>query len=308
MREGRLIGNLMLTCAALIWGCAFVAQSVGMDYMGPFTFQTVRSLVGALSLLPVIYLRRRAKPAPLAPRQKKILLWGGALCGLIVAVATGLQQVALIHSSAGKAGFLTALYIILVPLAGQLMGKKARPLLWLCVLIAAVGLYLLSIGEGFTIAPADLLLILCAFVFTGHILLVDHISPHVPGVELCAIQFLICGLISAVPMALFETPAVSQLRQGWIPILYAGVLSSGVAYTLQILGQKRTTPTMASLLMSLEAVFAVLCGMLVLGEMLSLRETIGCALMFAAILLAQRAQMPAPSDPLLTAAKSERSA
>ena len=242
MKDSRLIGNLMLTGAALIWGCAFVAQSVGMDYMGPFTFQTVRSFIGALSLLPVIAFRRRSaarqgSSAALTTRERKTLLWGGALCGLIVAVATGLQQVALVHSSAGKAGFLTALYIILVPLAGHLMGRKARPLLWLCVLVAAAGLYLLTIRGGFTIAPSDLLLILCAVVFTGHILVVDHISPQVPGMELCALQFFICGLISAVPMLLFETPRLSQLTSGWLPLLYAGILSSGVAYTLQILGR-----------------------------------------------------------------------
>lgn len=297
MRKSSLVGNLMLAFAALIWGCAFVAQSVGMDYMGPFTFQTVRSLVGAASLLPlIVYRRHRARKAggrvKLAPAQRRTLLLAGLLCGLVVAVGTNLQQYGLQFTTAGKAGFLTALYILLVPLAGYFMGKPPRPLLWLCIALAALGLYLLSVQEGFSIGLGDLLLILCAIVFTGHILLVDHFAPKVPGVELCSLQFLVSALVSAIPMLLFETPRWADILRGWLPILYAGLLSSGLGYSLQILGQRRTTPTMASLLMSLESVFAVLCGMLVLKQMLSAREAVGCVMMFTAILWAQWVQLP----------------
>lgn len=297
MRRSSLIGNLMLALAALIWGCAFVAQSMGMDYVGPFTFQTVRSLVGAASLLPLIYfrrlrLKRSGQSRKLSPAQRRDLLVAGLLCGLVVALGTNLQQYGLQFTTAGKAGFLTALYILLVPLAGYFMRKPPRPLLWLCIGLAAAGLYLLSVQEGFSIGLGDLLLILCAFVFTGHILLVDHFAPRVPGVELCSLQFLVSAAVSAIPMLLFETPRIADILRGWLPILYAGMLSSGLGYSLQILGQRRTTPTMASLLMSLESVFAVLCGMLVLGEMLSVREAVGCLMMFTAILWAQWVQLP----------------
>ncbi|MHC1786077.1 MAG: DMT family transporter [Christensenellales bacterium] len=296
-RRESLIGNGLLFIAALIWGCAFVAQSLGMDYMGPFTFQVARSLLGAGVLLPVILLRRgalrrRGELRPATAEGKKALLRGGIACGLLLSVATNLQQVALQHTTAGKAGFLTALYILMVPLVGVLRGRRPRPLLWLCIALAALGLYLLSVREGFVIARADLLLILCAAVFTGHILLVDHFSPKVSGLQLSALQFLVSGLISAIPMLLFEQPRVSFILQGWVPVLYAGVLSSGVAYTLQIIGQRRTSPTMASLIMSLESVFALVAGVLVLGERPGGREILGSALMFLAILLAQWAQMP----------------
>ncbi len=296
-RRDSLVGNALLFIAALIWGCAFVAQSMGMEHMGPFTFQVARSLLGAGVLLPLILLRRwqarrRGADPRLSPRQRRDLIIGGVLCGLLLAVATNLQQVALQYTTAGKAGFLTALYILMVPVAGVLRGRWPRPLLWLCIALAALGLYLLSVKDGFTIETADLMLILCAVVFTGHILLVDHFSPRVSGLQLSALQFLVSGLISVIPMLLLERPSIAGLTSGWIAIAYTGILSSGVAYTLQIIGQRRTTPTMASLIMSLESVFALLCGVLLLFERPSLRELLGSAIMFGAILLAQWAQMP----------------
>lgn len=297
MRKSPWLGNLLLLLAALIWGCAFVAQSMGNEHVGPFTFQASRSLLGAAVLFPFAWLRigaakRKGAWQPPSPRSRRMLLWGGVACGVLLAVAMNLQQVALVESTAGKAGFLTALYILFVPLAGYFVGKSPRPALWLCILLAAVGLYLLSVQEGFTIARSDWLLILCAVVFTIHILVVDRVSPHVSGVQLSAVQFLVAGVLSLVLVILFEKPTLSALMGAWAPILYTGVLSSGVAYTLQIVGQRLTTPTLASLMMSLESVFAVLCGMLVLGESLSAREALGCVLMFGAILLAQWAQLP----------------
>ncbi len=290
-------GSLLLLLASFIWGTAFVAQSVGMEHVGPFTFMAVRSFIGSLSLLPVILLqsrRRRAKDEgrPMSAEQKRSLLRGGLVCGLVLAVAANLQQAGLKYTSVGKAGFLTALYILLVPLAGMLAGKRQRPALWLAIGLAAAGLYLLSIKGDFSINGADLLLILSAFVFTAHILAVDHYSPRVSGVALSCLQFLVAGTLSLIPMFLFEQPSLPAISQAWLPLLYAGVLSSGVAYTLQIVGQRLTAPTVASLLMSMESVFALLGGMVILGEMPTVREALGSALMFAAIILAQVVQLP----------------
>jgi len=302
-QQGHLTGNLLLLLAALVWGCSFVAQSVGMDHVGPFTFQATRSLLGAISLMPIIWLqntraRRAGRDPKLNPQTKKALLWGGLLCGLVVTVAVNLQQYAMQDTGAGKAGFLTTLYILFVPVAGIVLGKRPPLLLWACIAIAGVGLYLLSVQQGFVIAPSDLMLIACAVVFTVHIMLVDHFSPRVPGVQLSCLQFLVVGVLSAVPALVFERPQMDDILRAWAPILYAGVMSSGVGYTLQILGQRRTLPTVAALIMSLEAVFALLAGMLLLGERLSTREAIGCALMFLAILLSQWAQAPRGAKPL----------
>ena len=297
MKQSHLTGNLLLLLAALVWGCSFVAQSVGMDHVGPFTFQATRSLLGAASLAPIMLLqnartRRQGKDPRLSPQARNTLLLGGLLCGLVLTVAVNLQQMAMRETGAGKAGFLTTLYILFVPIAGMLLGKRPPLLLWVCIVIAGAGLYLLSVQEGFVIAPSDLMLIACAVVFTVHIMLVDHFSPQVPGVWLSCLQFLVVGVISAVPALLFERPQPASLLRAWAPLLYAGVMSSGVGYTLQILGQRRTLPTVAALLMSLEAVFALLAGMLLLGERLTTREALGCALMFLAILLSQWAQAP----------------
>lgn len=285
----------MLLAAAMIWGSTFVAQSLGMRHIGPFTFQAVRSLLGALALWPVILLVGRyktLKEGGTARGDRRALLTGGTLCGLVLFAAVNLQQFGLRETTAGKAGFLTALYILIVPLYGLLFGHRVRSVMWLSVVIAGAGLYLLSVTETFIILRGDVLLILCAFAFAAQILLVDHYAVKVSGMKLCAVQFLVCGLLSLAAMFVFEKPAMKSILAAAGPLLYAGVLSSGVAYTLQILAQRTTPPAVASLLMSLEAVFAVFTGMLVLGEMPSLREVIGSAMMFAAILISQRAEKP----------------
>ncbi len=289
------LGSLLLLTAALFWGLAFAAQYMGMDHVGPFTFQSVRSLVGAAFLAPIALWRgRRARARGVVPTaaHKRILWLGGAVCGLLLAIAMNLQQVALQESGAGKAGFLTALYILIVPVYGIFLGRRVRPALWMCILVATLGLYLVSVKNGFTIALSDGLLILCAFVFAAHIMAVDHLSPQVSGVQLSCVQFLVAGLLSALPMLALEKPSLVAIFSAWGPILYAGIMSSGVAYTLQIIGQRRTTPILASLIMSLEAVFAVLGGMVLLSERLTAREATGCVLMFGATLLAQVAQLP----------------
>ena len=204
-------------------------------------------------------------------------------------MASSFQQIGIGYTTVGKAGFITALYIIIVPILGIFLKKKVPLAVWLSVFIAAVGMYLLCITEKFTIGMGDLLMLACAFCFSAHILVIDHFSPHVDGVRMSCIQFFTCSLLSAVAMFLFEKPNLPDILSAWLPILYAGVLSSGVGYTLQIIAQKNTNPTVASLLMSLESVFAVLAGWVLLGQKLSLRELLGCVLVFAAILLAQLA-------------------
>ena len=284
-------GALLLTLTALIWGTAFVAQSLGMDYLGPFTFNGVRNFVAAVGLLPVIaFLRRRqgkAEARGAAANGRKTLWVGGVLCGLALGVASSLQQIGIQFTTVGKAGFLTALYIVIVPLLGLLLKKRVALPVWVSVVIAAAGTYLLSIQEDFTIAAGDLFVILCAVCFSVHILLVDRFSPSVNGVELSCIQFLVAGVFSTIVAFVVETPNVQDILRSWGPILYTGLISSGVGYTLQILGQKDTPPAVASLIMSLESVFAALSGWLLLGQGMTGREAVGCAFVFAAVVLAQ---------------------
>ena len=304
--------NVLLMLAALIWGSAFVAQSVGMDYLGPFSFNCVRSFMGSLVLLPVIWFMDRQKKekeqdagmkaADAEDRKEnqaaegenarngKVLLTGGLCCGVILTLSTSLQQIGIQYTTAGKAGFITALYILIVPLLGIVLGKKVGTKTWIGVGLAVLGMYLLCIKEGFSISYGDFMVLLCAVVFSLHILAVDYFSPKVDGIRLSCIQFFVCGCISAFPMVLMEQPHLSQILPAWLPLAYAGVLSSGVAYTLQIITQKHLNPTVASLLMSLESVFAVLTGWLVLKERLSVKELLGCVLVFAAIILAQLPQ------------------
>jgi len=277
----------MLVVTAMIWGSAFVAQSVGMEYVGPFTFQAVRSFLGGLTLLPVIFLMGRRTPAaPRAGTRRELWLAGG-LCGLCLFVASSFQQVGLLYTSAGKSGFITALYVVLVPCAGLLLGKRAPLTVWFAALLAAGALYLLCVDGSFTIGRGELLTLACALCFTVHILVIDHFAERVDGVRMSCIQFFVCGALATVATALWEEPSLSAILRCWLPIAYAGVLSAGVGYTFQIVAQRDTSPMVASLLMSLESVFAVLFGALLLRERLSGREYLGCVLMFAAVVLAQ---------------------
>ncbi len=283
---------IMLLSAALIWGIAFVAQSVGMDYMGPFTFNGLRSLIGGVVLLPCIAIfsrgsRKDTSKTDQNPGTIRDLVTGGLLCGLILFAATTLQQIGILYTSVGKCGFITAFYIVMVPVFGIFLGKKTGWRVWLAVVIALAGLYFLCITERFTIGRGDILIFLCAILFAVHILVIDHFSPKVDGVKLSCIQFFTCGLLSLPFMFLLETPTWGAVFDGIVPLLYAGVLSCGVAYTLQIIGQRNVNPAIASLLLSLESCFSVLGGWLILGQQLSGREAFGCVLMFAAIILAQ---------------------
>jgi drug/metabolite transporter (DMT)-like permease len=285
--KNRLKGTVLLLLAALIWGFAFVAQSIGMDYIGPFTFSASRSLIGALALLPFALLANKNIGRENIDGKKTIA--GGLVCGAIIFVATNLQQMGLIDTSAGKAGFITSFYIVLVPVAGIFMKKRAGLATWAAVGIAVAGLYLLCIKpeEGFGLARGDLLVFLCALVFTAHIIAVDIYAPQINGIMLSCLQFAVSGVLSLVAALIFERPDLPSLCRAWLPVLYTGVLSSGAAYTFQILGQRRLPPAAASLIMSLESVFSVLAGWLMLRQSLSVRELAGCGLMFAAIVLVQ---------------------
>ena len=280
----------MLILTAFIWGTAFVAQSVGMDYLGPFTFNGVRSLIGGVALIPCIWLLQKLndKSEPVTEeRNRKDLLIGGISCGVLLFAASSLQQVGIQYTTAGKAGFITAFYIVFVPVLGIFLGKKTGWKVWTAVILALAGLYFLCITERFTIGKGDIFLFACALVFSLHILVIDYFSPKVEGVKMSCIQFLVCGIISLPFMFLLETPRMGAIVDAAWPLLYAGVLSCGVAYTLQIIGQKNVNPAIASLILSLESCFSVLAGWVILGEKLSVRESIGCILMFAAIILAQ---------------------
>lgn len=285
----------MLFLTAFIWGVAFVAQSVGMNYIGPFTFSCVRSILGGIVLIPCIWFLDRLKmkeegvteKRTMSEKEKKTLLIGGICCGIALCVASNLQQFGVKYTTVGKAGFITALYIVLVPIFGIFLKKKVGVKVWISVAISVVGLYLLCMTEKLSISKGDFLVLLCAIVFSIHILVIDHFSPLVDGVRMSCIQFWITGILSAIPMFLFEKLSLSAIFAAAVPLLYAGVMSSGVAYTLQIVAQKDADPTVASLILSLESVFSVLAGWVVLGQVMSMREICGCVLMFAAIILAQ---------------------
>ena len=288
MRAVHIKHSLLLLVTAVIWGVAFVAQSVGMDYVGPFTFTCARSLIAGVVLLPLLALRRRRGPGqPAASGDRRALWLGGLCCGLFLALASSFQQFGIQFTTVGKAGFITAFYIVLVPVLGLLWGRRCSLAVWIGVAMALAGLYLLGITEGFAVQSGDLMVFICALLFAGHILVIDHFTHRADGVAMACIQFFACGLLCAVPMLIFERPSLAQLCAAWLPVLYAGVLSSGVGYTLQIIGQRDMNPTVASLILSLESVVSVLAGLVLLGQRLSAREWAGCLLMFCAIILAQ---------------------
>lgn len=283
--------SLILLLTATIWGVAFVSQSVGMDYVGPFTFNAIRSLIGAAVLVPVVFLMQKLSGETDGQKthRKEDRAWigGGVCCGVILAAASSFQQFGIKYTTVGKAGFITAMYIILVPVLGIFFGKKVGVRIAVSVAVAVAGLYLLCMTERFRPETGDILLLVCAIIFSFHIMVIDHFSPLTDGVKMSCMQFLTCGILCGICMFLFESPKLSMILAAWKPILYAGVLSCGVGYTLQIIGQKGMNPTVASLIMSLESVISVLAGFVLLHEILSKRELFGCVLMFAAIILAQ---------------------
>ena len=280
---------MILFMAAAIWGFAFVAQSVGMDYVGPYSFVTARNVVALAVLLPwVAAARRQRKKGGKRRSGRRSLIYGGGCCGICLFAASALQQFGMKYTTVGKAGFITAMYIVLVPVFGIFVKKKTGVKVWIAVAAALAGLYLLCMTKGdFQLQKGDAYILGCAAVFALHILVVDHFSPLVDGVELSCVQFAVNAVLGTILMMLLEQPRMADLLAAWLPIVYAGALSSGVGYTFQIIGQKGMNPTVASLILSLESVISVLAGWLLLHQALTARELAGCALVFAAIILVQ---------------------
>lgn len=311
--------SFILFLTAVIWGVAFVAQRAGMELVGPFTYNGTRCILGGLVLIPCIALLDRiqgsrrvqdgAAQQTAEPRKKngRQLLAGGVCCGVILFVASSFQQVGIQYTSVGKAGFITAMYILLVPLMGLFVHKKVGLKVWIGVGFAVCGLYFLCMTNGFQLEKGDVLVMICALVFSLHILVIDYFSPKVDGVRMSCIQFWVCGVLSLLCAALFDTPnltgALGNLAEAWTTqrelvwgfvatVGYGGVMSCGVAYTLQIVGQKGMNPTVASLILSLESVVSVVAGFLLLHQTMSRRELTGCCLMVIAIVLAQLPNRP----------------
>jgi len=281
----KIQGITALLIATIIWGSAFVAQSVGMDYIGPFTFQAVRCTLAVAVLSATVLMR---DPSRFVSTFSDRTLWkAGFLCGIALFAAASLQQVGLVHTDAGKAGFLTAMYIVLVPVLGIFLGKKPGNTIVFSVILAVIGLYLLSCTDINGINPGDLMMLGCAFAFSIQITLVDHYAPELDGIALNCVQCLVCSICSVPFMLVTEAVDFSAVLDCRIPLLYAGALSMGVAYSLQIYGQQRLDPTVASLFMGLESVFAVIFGWLILHESLTTAELTGCALVFIAVILSQ---------------------
>ena len=293
----KMQSNILLLFTALIWGSSFVAQKSGMDYIEPFTFNGIRMVIGGLVLIPFILLmdRKKARDGAAEPmsdeekaKARKKIIAGGICCGLAIFVASSLQQFGVSYTTAGKAGFITTLYVVIVPIISVLLRKRVRPIMWLCVVLGAVGLYLLCMtDDSFKLAFGDMLVLLCAVAFAVHIMVVDHFAAKLDGTKLSCIQFLTSGILGLIGMAIFESPDINAILDCWLPILYAGVLSCGLGYTFQVIAQKYAEPTVASLLMSLESVFAVISGAILLHETMSMRELTGCAVIFAAVIISQ---------------------
>ena len=293
----KMQSNILLLFTALIWGSSFVAQKSGMNYIEPFTFNGIRMVIGGLVLIPFILLmdRKKARDGAAEPmsdeekaKARKKIIAGGICCGLAIFVASSLQQFGVSYTTAGKAGFITTLYVVIVPIISVLLRKRVRPIMWLCVVLGAVGLYLLCMtDDSFKLAFGDMLVLLCAVAFAVHIMVVDHFAAKLDGTKLSCIQFLTSGILGLVGMAIFESPDINAILDCWLPILYAGVLSCGLGYTFQVIAQKYAEPTVASLLMSLESVFAVISGAILLHETMSMRELTGCAVIFAAVIISQ---------------------
>lgn len=282
--------NMMLLMAAAIWGLGFVAQRLGMDHMGPFTFNGLRFLLGALSLLPLLWWLKSRQPRP-RPEQpsgdRRLLLIGGLLAGTVLFSAASLQQVGLLYTTAAKAGFITGLYIILVPVIGLALRHKTGANTWVGALIAMAGLYYLSVTDEFTIGYGDLLQVVGALFWAIHLLVLDHYSSRVAPIRLAGVQFVVCGLLSLATAFVIETPTLSGAVAGWQALLYAGLVSVGIGYTLQVVGQRGAHPAHAAIILSLETVFAAIGGVLLLGESLDERAIVGCSLMLAGMLISQ---------------------
>jgi len=287
MNKATIRNSLLLLLTATIWGFSFVAQSKGMEYVGPLTFNGVRSVLGGLVLVPFALAQNASNKRKGIKTDYRALLMGGLWCGVVLFFASNFQQYGILYTTVGKSGFITAFYIVLVPIFGLFLKRKTGALVWVSAFIALIGLYLLCMNEAFSVNLGDMLTLVCAVLFAVHILVIDHFAPKTDGVTLSMIQFFVNGVLAMAAAFIFEKPTLESLLSAWAPVLYAGVMSCGVAYTLQIIGQKGMNPAVASLILSLESCIAVLAGWLFLNQNLTARELIGCGVMFMAIVLAQ---------------------
>lgn len=287
MNKMTIRNSLLLLLTATIWGFSFVAQSKGMEYVGPFTFIGVRMALGCIVLIPFVLAQNASNKRRGIKIDKRALLIGGLSCGVVLFFSSSFQQYGILYTTVGKSGFITALYIVLVPIFGLFLKRKTSALVWVSAFIALIGLYLLCINEAFSVNIGDMLTLGCAVLFAVHILVVDHFAPKTDGVMLSMLQFFVNSIIGLTAAFIFEKPSLESILSAWAPLIYAGVLSCGVAYTFQIIGQKGMNPSVASLILSLESCIAVLAGWLFLNQSLSARELIGCGVMFTAIVLAQ---------------------
>ncbi|MBE5884132.1 MAG: DMT family transporter [Lachnospiraceae bacterium] len=294
MRNNTTRNSFLLFLTACIWGMAFVSQSKGMDYMHPFTFNGVRALIGALVLFIYLIVKRKIAGNAAKPIEWGVTLRAGIWCGLALTVASTLQQFGIKYTTVGKAGFITTLYIIFVPLAGIFLKRKVSAIVWMAAGMAAVGMYLLCMTESLTLGTGDIMVFLCAIVFAAHIMIIDYYAPKTDGVIVSCIQFTVCGVVCGIGAILVGEPTLAQLSEGLGTLLYAGVLSCGVAYTLQIVGQKGVNPTIAALIMSLESVVATVSGyiaykigFLKTDQTLTPRQIAGCVIVFVAVILVQ---------------------
>ena len=297
MKKEKMIGMSLLFITSLIWGCAFVAQKVGMDKIGPITFCGVRFLSSAIFMTLVvlvrdIFIKKEITIKNIDKPTLKITIVAGVLCGLALMIATNLQQYGMVHTSAGKSGFITALYIVMVPMIGISLGKKAKVIEWISVVIAVISLALLCLKKeelsgNLVVNSSDLLILLSAFFFSIQILLLDHFSKNLDCIFLTTVEFYVCAVVSLIAMFIFEEPNFENIISVIVPILYAGVASGGIAYTLQAMGQRHTPPVIASIIMSFEAVISLIAGAILIHERLTSLELLGCALMFVAILIPQ---------------------
>lgn len=306
MDKNKLKGNSFLLVTALIWGSGFVAQRVGMEYVGPLTFTAIRFWLGAAVLIPVVHILNKKEISKEISTDagsdnyrsvqygRKHLVKAGIICGCILFAGSILQQYGLVFTTAGKAGFITALYIVLVPIFGLILKQKPGIKSWIGVALGTGGLYFLTITESLTIARGDFVVLIGAFFWAAHVLVIDHFNPYVDGIKLSITQFAVCASIASIGMFIFEAPSFNIIMGGAVPILYSGILSCGVGFTFQILGQRHTSPTVASLILSMEAVFGAVFGFLLLREIMSIREITGCLLMLSAVIISQ---LPAIKKP-----------
>lgn len=293
MRKKQTMGSMMLLITSIIWGCAFVAQKVGDDYLGPFSFTGIRFLLSAIFLIVIVCVRdlliyKKLTLFKMEKKKRNTVILGGVLCGIALFLASNLQQYSMHGTSVGKSSFITALYIVLVPILGLFIKKKVKIIEWISVLFAMISLVLLCFKkEESGINIYDFGLLGCALFFSIQILLIDHFSKDNDCMLMAMIQFIVCGSLSCILMLIFEKPTTSSINDALIPLLYAGLASGGIAYTLQFTGQKYTNPVVASVIMSLEAVVGLIAGAIIIHERLSNQELIGCLMMFLAIIIAQ---------------------